>query len=40
VNIKIVFRRTVDDRTMNMWYELLQITGTIQFLEEEDAIIW
>jgi hypothetical protein len=30
----------VDSKTMNQWYELLQIFQSIQFSEDEDAIIW
>jgi hypothetical protein len=40
VNLKFTFIRTVDSKTMNQWYELLQIVQSIQFSEDEDAIIW
>jgi hypothetical protein len=40
VNLKFAFRRTVNRGTMNQWEEFLQITSSIQFLDEEDVIIW
>jgi hypothetical protein len=39
-HLKFTFRRTVDSRTMALWYEILQIASDIQFRDEEDAIIW
>jgi hypothetical protein len=30
----------VDGRLMQLWYELVQIAGDIQFIDESDAIIW
>jgi hypothetical protein len=38
--LKFTFRRTVDSRVMQQWYEVLQIASSISFKEEEDAIIW
>jgi hypothetical protein len=39
VNLKFTFRRSVDTRLMNQWYELKQIVSSVQFVEEEDSII-
>jgi hypothetical protein len=38
--LRFSFRRTVDDRLMQLWYELVQIANDIQFTNESDAIIW
>jgi hypothetical protein len=38
--LKFSFKRTVDSRLMQLWYELLQIAGDIHFTDESDAIIW
>jgi hypothetical protein len=40
VNLKFTFRRTVDHRLMDQWYEVVQISSSINFKEEEDVIIW
>jgi hypothetical protein len=40
VNLKFTFRRTVDRNLMNQWDEVVQIANSIQFSEEEDALIW
>jgi hypothetical protein len=40
VHLKFNFRRTVDSVTMEQWYEVLQIASSIQFSDEEDAIVW
>jgi hypothetical protein len=39
VNFKFNFRRTVDNSLMNQWLELVQIATSIQFMDEQDAII-
>jgi hypothetical protein len=39
-HLRFTFKRTVDSRTMELWYELIQIASDIQFKDEEDAIIW
>jgi hypothetical protein len=38
VNLWSTFR-IVGTRIMNQWYELLQITSSIQFVDEDNAII-
>jgi hypothetical protein len=38
-NLKFIFRRTVDNRVMNQWYDLVHIATNIQFLDEDDFII-
>jgi hypothetical protein len=40
VNLKFIFRRTVNIRVMNLWHELVQIVSSISFNEEDDAIVW
>jgi hypothetical protein len=40
LHLKFTFKRTVDSRTMNLWYEIMQIASGIVFSEEEDVIIW
>jgi hypothetical protein len=39
-NLKFIFRRIVDGRTMALWLEVVQIASGLQFTEEEDVIIW
>jgi hypothetical protein len=39
LHLRFTFKRTVDSRTMNLWYEIMQIASGIVFSEEEDAII-
>jgi hypothetical protein len=31
-NLKLTFRRTIDSNTMNLWYKLLQIAISGQFI--------
>lgn len=40
VNLRITCRRCVNDRVMNLWLEVVSITESICFGEEEDDIIW
>jgi hypothetical protein len=40
VNLKFTFRRTVNRELMDQWEEVAQIAMSIQFREEEDALIW
>jgi hypothetical protein len=39
-NLKFTFRRTVNRRVLNLWYELQEIARSICYSEEPDAIIW
>jgi hypothetical protein len=39
-NSKFSFRRTVNSRLMQLWYELVEIARGIQLIDEEDAMIW
>jgi hypothetical protein len=39
-HIRFTFRRTVTQRLWNQWLELVQISGSIQFTEANDSIIW
>jgi hypothetical protein len=39
-NIKFTYRRIVNHRVMNQWYEVLRIASSISFKEEDDSIIW
>jgi hypothetical protein len=39
-NLKISFRRAVNSRLMQLWYELVEIARGIQFTDEEDVMIW
>jgi hypothetical protein len=39
-NLKFTFRRIVDNRIMNQWLEVVQIAYSLDFIEEEDVIIW
>jgi hypothetical protein len=39
-NLKCTFRRTVDARLGRLWMEIVQIASTINFSDEEDALIW
>jgi hypothetical protein len=39
-NLKLTFRRTIDSNTMDLWYEMLQLVISVQFIKEEDDIIW
>jgi hypothetical protein len=34
VNLMFTFIRTVDERVMNQWYEVMQIASSISFMEE------
>jgi hypothetical protein len=38
-NLKFSFRRTINSRLMQLWYELVEIAKGIQFTDEEDAMI-
>jgi hypothetical protein len=38
-HLRFTFKRIVDSKTMELWYELIQIASDIQFKDEEDAII-
>jgi hypothetical protein len=41
VNLKFTFKRTVNNKAMNFWYELLQVANGIHFTgEEDDVIVW
>jgi hypothetical protein len=39
-NLRFSFRRNIDSRVMNLWYELQEIDGSITFKEEPDSIVW
>jgi hypothetical protein len=39
-SLRFSFRRTVNQRLMSQWNELLQIGSSIQFTEESNSIIW
>lgn len=39
-NLRCTFRRTVNERIMNLWNEIVQIASTISFKDEEDSLIW
>jgi hypothetical protein len=39
VNLRMTFTRIVDSRLM-MWLELVQIASVVEFIEEDDSIIW
>jgi hypothetical protein len=39
-SLKCTFRRTVGERLMNMWDEVVQLATTICFSNEEDNLIW
>jgi hypothetical protein len=36
---KLTFRRTVSERLMQLWFELLEIVGDVVLVEDEDQII-
>jgi hypothetical protein len=38
--LKFSFRRTIDNRIMTQWMEVVQIASSIEFLEEDDVMIW
>jgi hypothetical protein len=38
--LRFTFRRTVNNRLMNQWYELEQIASSINFTDEPDSVIW
>ena len=40
VNLKCTFRRCVDSRLFAVWEEIFQIASTIQFVDEEDSLVW
>jgi hypothetical protein len=40
VDRSLLERRIVDRSLLEQWYELIQIGSSVQFIEEEDAIIW
>jgi hypothetical protein len=40
LHLRFTFKRTADNRTLNLWHEVVQIASGIQYSEEEDAIIW
>lgn len=40
VNFKLTFRRCVDERQMQLWYDLVTITQDIVFTKEDDSMIW
>ena len=37
--LKLSFRRTVSERIMQMWFELLEIVEDVVLLEDEDQIM-
>jgi hypothetical protein len=39
-HLRFTFKRTVDNRTLNLWHEVVQIASSIQYSKEEDVIIW
>jgi hypothetical protein len=39
-NLRFTFRRTIDSRGMQQWYEIVQIAESIQFSAEQDTIMW
>jgi hypothetical protein len=40
MELRFTFRRTVNSRLMNQWYELEQIASSINFTDEPDNAIW
>ena len=40
VNLKITFRRCVDNRLLLLWYDMLSIVQSIVLSNEDDALIW
>jgi hypothetical protein len=40
IQLKLTFRRSVDQQLMNRWYDLLSVAESIQYTGDEDAIIW
>jgi hypothetical protein len=38
-NLKFSFRRTIDMRVMNQWLKVVQIASSLEFSDEQDAII-
>ena len=38
--LKLSFRRSVSERLVEMWFELLGIVEEVNLVEEEDQIIW
>jgi hypothetical protein len=40
VNLKMTFRRTVSEKLMNLWWELVSVMDDLSFSEEEDHILW
>jgi hypothetical protein len=40
LNLRFTFRRTVNRRLMNQWFELIHIACSISFIDEPDSIIW
>jgi len=38
--LKLSFRRSVYERLMELWYDLLSIGENVNLVEEEDQIIW
>ena len=39
-NLKISFRRCVDNRLLHLWFDLLSIAQSVILNDEDDAIIW
>ena len=39
-NLKITFRRCIDNRLLLLWYDLLNIVQSVTFNDDEDALIW
>jgi hypothetical protein len=39
-DLRFSFRRTVDNRLMSQWLEVVQIASSLQYSEEEDTMIW
>jgi hypothetical protein len=39
-SLKCTFRRTVGEKLMGMWDEVVQLATTICFSDEEDSLIW
>lgn len=40
VDLKITFRRCVDERLLHQWLDLLSIARSIILVDEDDALIW
>jgi hypothetical protein len=40
VNLRMTFTRTIDSRMMSMWLEAVHISSAVEFIEDDDSIIW